>query len=331
MESRRLGRTNLKVSVLGFGCGFVGGLMVRGSDEEREKVVGRALDLGVNYFDTAPLYGGGQSEENLGRALAGRHQQITVGTKVMLARADRDNIQAVIAKSVETSLKRMQLDHLDLLQLHNTVCREDGEHNISAKLIIDEVAIAFDRLRQQGKIRFCGFSGHGDTSEMHTVIESGVMDTLQVVYNLLNPSAAKAIPPDYPAQDYKQLFEKMRDKDMGAIGIRALAGGALSGVEVRHPVGGAAVDPLGSGSTYQADVMRAREFKPLQTEGYGDSLIDLALRFAIARPELATTVIGFSSLDQLEYAAACAQKGPLPPAALKRAAELRHRFVGEQR
>jgi aryl-alcohol dehydrogenase-like predicted oxidoreductase len=69
MEYRVLGRTNLRVSALGFGCGNVGGLMVRGTPAERERAVARALDLGVNFFDTAPLYGDGVSEEHLGQTL----------------------------------------------------------------------------------------------------------------------------------------------------------------------------------------------------------------------------------------------------------------------
>ena len=69
MDYRELGRTNLRVSALGFGCGNVGGLMIRGTRAERERAVARALDLGVNFFDTAPLYGDGVSEEHLGEAL----------------------------------------------------------------------------------------------------------------------------------------------------------------------------------------------------------------------------------------------------------------------
>src|ERR671937_845958 len=98
MESRAFGRTGLSVSALGFGCGAVGGLMVRGDHAEQREAVATALDAGVTYFDTAPSYGDGASETNLGRVLAelGAHGRVVVGTKVMLAGEDlRDPAVAV--------------------------------------------------------------------------------------------------------------------------------------------------------------------------------------------------------------------------------------------
>jgi aryl-alcohol dehydrogenase-like predicted oxidoreductase len=88
METRSLGKTGLKVSVLGFGCGAVGGLMVRGAPDDQERAVARALELGINYFDTAPLYGNGESEKNLGRVLATLRPNVLVGTKVRIPLAE---------------------------------------------------------------------------------------------------------------------------------------------------------------------------------------------------------------------------------------------------
>ena len=84
MEKRRLGKTGLDVSLLGFGCGAVGGLMVGGAPADQERAVARALELGVNYFDTAAQYGNGRSEENLGRVIKALKPDIYVGTKVRL-------------------------------------------------------------------------------------------------------------------------------------------------------------------------------------------------------------------------------------------------------
>src|SRR5207253_8093356 len=120
MEYRTLGRTGLKVSALGFGCGDVGGLIVRGSPAERERAVARALEAGVNYFDTAASYGNGESERNLGATLRALRVRPYVGTKVRVPPEAPDTALA-IARSVEASLERLGLDSVDLIQLHNQI------------------------------------------------------------------------------------------------------------------------------------------------------------------------------------------------------------------
>jgi len=99
MEQRTLGRTGLKVGALGFGCGDVGGLIVRGTAAERERAVSRALDAGVNYFDTAASYGNGESERNLGRVLKALKADVVVGTKVRLGAQHRADVGKAIAQS----------------------------------------------------------------------------------------------------------------------------------------------------------------------------------------------------------------------------------------
>ena len=96
METRTLGRTGLAVSVLGFGCGAVGGLMVRGNPADQERAVARAVELGINYFDTAAMYGNGESERHLGRVLKSLKPDIWVGTKVRVPDSERGRIGAAI-------------------------------------------------------------------------------------------------------------------------------------------------------------------------------------------------------------------------------------------
>jgi len=110
-----------------------------------------------------------------------------------------------------------------------------------------------------------------------------------------------------------------------------LAAGALSGTEVRHPLGSPSVEPIGSGRDYRIDVERARRLEPLVREGFADSLVEAAIRFVIASDAVSTALVGCSTLEQLEYAAAAANKGPLPPAALERLKVLHDGFVGEPR
>ena len=125
MERRILGKTGVEVAVLGFGCGAVGGLMVRGTAADQERAVARALALGINYFDTAPIYGNGESEKNLGRVLKTLRPNVVVGTKVRIPDEARGRAAEAVTASLEASLARLGLERVDLLQLHNLIS-EDG-------------------------------------------------------------------------------------------------------------------------------------------------------------------------------------------------------------
>ncbi|HYB57134.1 MAG TPA: aldo/keto reductase [Alphaproteobacteria bacterium] len=317
-----LGRTGARLSLLGFGCGAVGGLMVRGAPRDQERAVARALELGINYFDTAPAYGDGASEEALGRVLRKLRPEIFLGTKFTVLPADRDRLGAAITASLEQSLRRLGRAQVDLLQLHNRISREGDDRPLDASTVIEEVAPALERLRGQGKIRFCGITALGDTPSLRQVIEARAFDTAQICLSLLNPSAIAALPRGFPAQDFERLASRARAAGMGTIGIRILAGGALSGSETRHPVGAASVAPIASGPDYRTDAARARLFEALVRSGHAASLIEAALRFVISNDAMTTVLVGTSTIDQLETAAAAINKGPLPKAALDQLAAL---------
>jgi len=331
MEKRRLGRTGLDVSLLGFGCGAVGGLMVGGEVAEQERAVARALELGINYFDTASQYGSGRSETNLGRVLKSLKPDVYIGTKVRLPPTEPGQIGAAIAASLDASLTRLQLDRVDLFQFHNAIVGTTAGANFSADIVLGEVVPAFERLRQQGKIRFFGITAVGETPALHRVVDARAFDTAQVSYNLLNPSPGGPVAPGFPAQDYGNLLGHTKAADMGVINIRVLAGGALSGSEERHPLGSPPPAPIGSGGSYSTDVGRARRLAPLIAEGHAESLIEASLRYVIANDAVSTVLVGYSTMEHLEYAAASINKGPLSPAALARAAELQQGFAGEPR
>ncbi len=190
---------------------------------------------------------------------------------------------------------------------------------------------AFQRLRDQGKIRFLGLTAVGDTASLHQVIDSGAFDSAQVVYNMLNPSAGEALPNNYPAQDYGRLFDHTQKAGTGVVGIRVLAGGALSGSAERHPIASPAPEPIGSAMNYDADIDRARRLMPLVKEGFAASLTEAATRFSISHPAMGTILVGMATPQQFEDALAAVQKGPLPQAALERLAALREGFAGEAR
>jgi aryl-alcohol dehydrogenase-like predicted oxidoreductase len=332
MEMRTFGRSGMRLSILGFGCGAVGGLMVRGDPADQERAVARALDAGVNYFDTAVQYGDGESEKNLGRVLEKlKPAEVVVGTKVRLKPADVARIGDAVAASLEGSLRRLGRERVDIFHLHNSITATGGGPALSVRQVLDEVVPAFERLRQQGKTRFLGLTAVGETPALHEVIDARVFDSAQVSHNLLNPSAATALPANYPAQDYELLFGLTHAAGVGVVGIRVLAGGALSGSAERHPIASPPPAPIGSALSYDADLARARRLMPLVEEGFAASLPEAAIRFAISHPAMGTILVGMASPQQFEQALAAVEQGPLPQAALDRLAKLQREFAGESR
>jgi len=332
MQLRIFGRTGMQLSVLGFGCGAVGGLMVRGEAADQERTVARAIDAGVNYFDTAVQYGNGESEKNLGRILTKlKPANVIVGTKVRVPPGEFGRIADAVTTSLEGSLTRLRLDRVDIFHLHNPITETEGGSSLSVRQVLDDVVPAFERLRQQGKVRFLGITAVGDTAALHRVIDSGAFDSAQIVYNLLNPSAAEILPANYPAQDYGRLFDHTETAGVGVVGIRVLAGGALSGSAERHPIASPAPEPIGSAMSYDADIERARRLMPLVQEGFAASLTEAATRFALSHHAMGTILVGIATPQQFDGALAAVEKGPLPAAALERLSALRQSFSGEPR
>jgi aryl-alcohol dehydrogenase-like predicted oxidoreductase len=267
MEMRVFGRAGMRLSVLGFGCGAVGGLMVRGDPFDQERTVARAIDTGVNYFDTAVQYGNGESEKNLGRVLQSlKPANVIVGTKVRLPSGDFGGIVDAVAKSLEGSLARLRLDRVDIFHLHNAITETGGGEALSVRQVLDDVVPAFEQLRQQGKTRFLGLTAIGDTAALHRVIDASAFDSAQVVYNMLNPSAAAGLPTNYPAQDYGRLFDHTRAAGVSVVGIRVLAGGALSGSAERHAIASPTPEPIGLGYELRR---RCRARPPTDAAGQG--------------------------------------------------------------
>ena len=319
------------MSILGFGCGAVGGLMVRGDPADQERAIGRALDAGVNYFDTAVQYGNGESEKNLGRILGKlKPRDAVVGTKVRLHPGSGPVAEA-IANSLEGSLQRLGREQVDILHFHNPITTAGGGNTFSARQVLDEILPAFEAQRRHGKVRFLGITATGDTPALQEVIDARVFDAAQVTYNMLNDSAARVLPPDYPAQDYGRLLDHAKTAGVGVIGIRVLAGGALSGIADRHPIASPPPEPIGSARSYEGDLARAQRLAPLVEEGFAASLAEAATRFCITHPAMGTILVGVATPRQFEDALAAVLKGPLPQAALDRLKVLQQDFCGETR
>jgi aryl-alcohol dehydrogenase-like predicted oxidoreductase len=278
------------------------------------------MEAGINYFDTAPSYGNGQSEQNLGEVLQELKAEVYVGTKVRVPPEAFGDLRGAIRRSVETSLQRLRRESVELIQLHNHIApqRQPQSAGLSVSDVLAEVVPTFQDLQAQGKVKYYGITAVGDTAALHEVIDSAAFYTAQVCYNLLNPSAGSPAPTDFPNQDFGQLIDRAAAKQMGCIGIRVLAAGALSGVMERHPIAVPSVAPIGTGTDYQADVQMAQALRFLTAEGYAASLVEAAMRFAWSKPEMSTVLVGYSSLEHLEHAITAAARGPLPAAAMPR-------------
>lgn len=322
MLYRTLGRTGLKVSEIGFGCGNNAVLMVRATYDEQLRAVQRALDLGINYFDTAFAYGLGKSEENLGKILNELGAQPVVSTKIRLEPAA--DLKAATIHAVESALARLKRKSVDLIQLHNRVTSERAggkrfsvtpEDVLEANGVLD----GFTEMRAQGKVKCFGFSGLGDPEALHALIDSGEFHSVQAYYNLLNPSAGQSVPRSFSALDYKRLIDRATEKGMGVAVIRVLAAGALTS----HPEagGGSSPEPLSPGSDYAIDLERAEKVKFLVGKDV-KRLTHAAIRFALMKPGVSTVLVGFSNTAHIDDAVACSGAGGLSDEAMARLRDL---------
>jgi aryl-alcohol dehydrogenase-like predicted oxidoreductase len=157
------------------------------------------------------------------------------------------------------------------------------------------VVPTFGRLKREGKVRFSGITAVGDTAAIRAAIRSGKFDSAQIVFNVLNPSAAVHVPSHTPDQDYGLLMCKDAEaQGVGVIGIRVLAGGALSGSTERHEIASSAPNPIAS-SDYNTDVQRAQWLLPLVEEGFVESLAEASIRFAISPSSMGIILVGTAS------------------------------------
>ena len=332
MKYRTLGRTGLKVSEVGFGGAGIGHVWGETTDAECIGAIHRALDLGINFFDTSPMYGGGRSEENLGKGLAGRRSDAYIATKVRLqSKEDRLDMENAVRRSVEQSLRRLNTDHVDLLQVHHQVGLEAGKYMAAVgpppryALLLDQadciaLSQAMANLVREGKIRFVGITAwDGSPQVIGDLLESGSFDTAQILYNMLNRTAVSVPPPGFDDIDQGQTLPIARRENVGVIGIRSHAAGAL-------------VDRLdrsvAADSEVARDFARAQRLQFFRQDPYR-TLSQAALRFCLDNPDIATLTPGFKNIAEVEEAAACSD---LPQLSAEKGAMLdelnRRQFAG---
>jgi len=319
MEYRTLGKTGLRVGALGFGCGNIGGLVIRGETSELRRAVTRAIEAGTNYFDTAAAYGDGKSEEVIGPLLRDMRAEVFLGTKVGLKPEEVAQAPQAIRRSLEASLRRLGRERVDLFQFHNHVVADGSSRpgGVPLKTVLGPVAEGFAAARQAGLTRFIGLTGLGETEVLHQVAAAGVFDTVQCYVNAVNPSAGWPVK-RLGEQNFDGLIGRASAARMGVIAIRVLAAGALAGVPERHPIAGDPGTPLVPGAVYSANVDKAREMGALAKELGLDGPVELSLRLVLSQPGVSVALVGYSDIGQLEDAIRWTERGPLTPSAVDR-------------
>jgi aryl-alcohol dehydrogenase-like predicted oxidoreductase len=263
-----------------------------------------ALAGGVNFFDTAAAYGDGKSETSLGRALAIAGAAPAVSSKVLITADQLGDIRAATLASVAASLKRLRLDRLDGLVLHNRVAWQrdpDRIVGIGPLLSVDDVlgpyAAAIADLRASGLVRVAGFTTFGgEPSAIDEVAAAGIFDVINADFSAARPTAGHPLPvPGQP--DYRSVIDRC-----AAYGLTSLA-----------------IRVLGNGRLVRPDVLRT----PLETAVAGflrqaaGSVAAGAIRFALSKPGVTSAIIGFSHPDHVHDAVAAAAAGPLPAGRLR--------------
>jgi aryl-alcohol dehydrogenase-like predicted oxidoreductase len=286
MKYRALGNTGLKVSEVGFGAWAIGGNAHGNSygptdDRESLAAIGRALELGCNFFDTADVYGHGHSEELLGEALQDKRSDIVIATKVggdfyhgsPRMNFTSDYLEFALAKSCE----RLRTSYIDLYQLHNP----------PLPLIKDgRMFKTLEKLKTSGKIRHYGISIH-DPQEGLLAMKIGNVEALQVVFNLLRQEAKK------------QLFGEATRSNVGIIAREPLANGFLAGKLKADSVFVQGDIRQNFPRDYISQLTMATE-KLRFMDSTNRTLAQAAIRFILDHKEISTVIPGAKTPDQVD-------------------------------
>jgi L-galactose dehydrogenase len=271
MEYRKLGQTDLNLSVVGFGSATLGNVFGDIDAGEGTRAAHFAIDSGINFFDSSPYYGTTLSETRLGEALAGRRERVILATKCGRYGFDEFDFSAkrVIA-SIDESLRRLRTDYIDLFQVHDV---EFGD----VQQIIDETLPALRQLQRQGKARYIGVTGYPPRL-LRRIAEATPVDSILTYchYNLLNTDMDGV------------LTAFARERGIGLINASGLCMGLLTehGPPDWHPAPQQVRD---AGK-------KAAEFCRL----HGADLPEVALRFCLDHPYVSSTLIGMATMSQVE-------------------------------
>lgn len=289
MEYQVLGKTNLKVSKISFGAWAIGGNMWGPQDDNDSiQALHKAIDLGVNFIDTAAVYGNGHSEKIIGKVLKERKERIYIATKIpplmwpppaTSHSKDAFPKEKIIA-SIEQSLKNLQVECIDLIQLHSWRKNWTNDTDWYETLL---------KFKKTGKVNFIGVSVHDNMEdEALGLIETGRVDTIQVVYNVLSQNPEK------------NLFPKAKKYNIGIIARVPLAYGALTGKFTEHTT--FPQDDFRSskytGEGLKQVLKKVKRFIEVVGLNEKEILISAALHFVISNDSVSCTIPGIRNEKQ---------------------------------
>jgi myo-inositol catabolism protein IolS len=294
MEYRPFGQTGMQVSAIGVGCWEIGGGY--GSIEETQfiQAVHRALDLGINCFDTAEAYGFGASEQSLAKALGNRRKEATVVTKFGVGYKEapnfRDSSRQRVMASIEKSLQNLNTDYVDVYMVHWP----------DVNTPFEETMRALDDLVQQGKVRAVGISNFR-LSQIETSMRTRRVDVAQYCWNL------------FDRRMQKEIYPYCRDQNVGVMAYGSLAYGLLTGTFTedmdfgtddwrarRGRMGGINLFQHLFGPDYFPRNLRVVEELKVIAARYGKSLPQFALRWTTSNPVISTALVGCRNIAEVE-------------------------------
>jgi L-galactose dehydrogenase len=271
MNYRKLGKTDLNLSLIGFGGAALGGVFGNVDPGEGMRAVHLAVDSGINFFDTSPYYGITLAETRLGAALLGRRDRVIIATKCGRYGTNEFDFSAKrVTASIDESLRRLQTNYVDLLQVHDL---EFGD----AQQIIEETIPALRRLQQQGKARYIGITGY-PPKLLRRIAEAAPVDSILTYchYNLMNTDMDEV------------LTNFARERGIGLINAAALHMGILTenGPAEWHP----APQEVRDAGKNAAEFCRS----------HGVDIADVAMRFSLNHPYVSSTLVGMANTRQVE-------------------------------
>ena len=294
MKTRKLGYTDLELSVIGVGCWAMGGNQTGwqyswGFQDDQDSIssIRAMLDHGVNWIDTAAVYGLGHSEEVVAKAIEGRRDEVIIATKCGLVWNEQDEVSNYLAadsiiQECEASLKRLNIDVIDLYQIH---WPNDEEH-------FEEGWIAVQKLIEEGKIRYAGVSNFS-IEQMDFCAKHGKIASLQPPYSLLRRQIEGAIMP------------YCKENEIGIVAYSPMTSGLLTGKWTKEKVAALPDDDFRKGTQlfqspkFEMVMDFIDKLRPI-AERLNATLPQLAIAWVLRRPEMTSAIVGVRNIDQVK-------------------------------
>lgn len=304
MIYKKVERIKEEISAIGIGCWNMGGDWDSSEEKKSIEIIHTAIELGINFFDVAPVYGWGNSETILGKALktGGLRDKVLIASKGGLLWNEKhettNNLSRdSLMKECEDSLRRLQTDHIDIYQMH---WPDPG-------VPLEETAEALSRLKQSGKIRYVGLSNFSQ-KDVETMMGMISVDCQQSLYNMLerNPASYHGIPLEYRTEQevlpvvrkYGQAFLPYSPLFQGLLAGKFLEGIDFSKRDIRNE------NPKFAGELFEVYRQAAVQLKTVADE-MGRPMNEMALNWLRQKEEVTSIIGGASSIAQLEKNAEC--------------------------